>query len=241
MKTVTFETKCYERDWEILVKQGALKRKIEDLNYNFKKRTLFINNVNDIDLVKKEVDKLVSQNIIDNYYVVEEYADLVLDKLNITKESFKGGYYYSISELVSIYLCDTDYLLHFSSDSAIEPENVNWIDKAINVMESNPIIIVANPVWNFKYDEAEHVSLSDSLAEYKEDDDWYYGYGFSDQCYLIKISNFNKPIYNEYHPRSARYPHYGGELFEKRVDSYMRNKELIRITSKHISYTHLKY
>jgi hypothetical protein len=234
MKTVTFETKCYEKDWEIIVKHNTLKRKIEDLNYNFSKKSLFINNVNDIDLVKKEADKLVSQNVIDDYYVVEEYADDVLEKLNIAKDSFKGGYYYSISELVSIHLCDTNYLLHFSGDSAIDDKNIEWIDKAIDVLENDSTIIVANPVWNFGYDEAKEIA-------FKEDNDWYYGYGFSDQCYLINPSNFNKPIYNEYHPSSGRYPSYGGELFEKRVDSYMRNHELGRITNKNISYIHSKY
>ena len=45
-------------------------------------------------------------------------------------------------------------------------------------------------------------------------------------------------IFNEQHPDSERYPVYGGELFEKRVDAYMRNHKLLRITSKHASYVH---
>lgn len=234
MKTTTFETKCYENDWETLIKHNGLQRKIENTNYNFTKKILFINNVNDINLVKKEADTLVNQNIIDSYCVVEDYADEVLNKFNITKESFKGGYYYSIAELVSIYLCETDYLLHLSGDSIIENKEFNWIDKAIDIIENNQKILVANPTWNFKYYEAKAESFD-------EDDDWYYGYGFSDQSYLIKTSKFNKSIYNEYNPASDRYPPYGGELFEKRIDSYMRNKELYRITSKHISYSHPTY
>jgi hypothetical protein len=101
-------------------------------------------------------------------------------------------------------------------------------------MENDPTIIVANPVWNFGYDEAKEIA-------FKEDEDWYYGYGFSDQCYLINPINFNKPIYNEHNPASGRYPDYGGESFEKRVDSYMRNNKLGRITNKYISYIHSKY
>ena len=232
--TTTFATKCYEKDWEILIKQGGIKNKINNLNYNFDKRVLLINNVNDINLVKQEADKLISQNIIDEYYVVEEHADKVLEKFNIIKESFNGGYYYSIAELTSIHLCNTDYLLQLTGDTICEEKNFNWIDKAINTMENNPKILVANATWNFKYYEAKSESFD-------EDEDWYYGYGFSDQCYLIKTSNFNQSIYNEHNPISDRYPSYGGELFEKRVDSYMRNKELYRITSKHIAYEHPKY
>ena len=232
--TTTFATKCYEKDWEILIKQGGIKNKINNLNYNFDKRVLLINNVNDINLVKQEADKLISQNIIDECYVVEEHAGKVLEEFDIIKESFNGGYYYSITELTSIHLCNTDYLLQLTGDTICEEKNFNWINKAINTMENNPKILVANATWNFKYYEAKSESFD-------EDEDWYYGYGFSDQCYLIKTSNFNQSIYNEHNPISDRYPSYGGELFEKRVDSYMRNKELYRITSKHIAYEHPKY
>ena len=41
--TTTFATKCYEKDWEILIKQGGIKNKINNLNYNFDKRVLLIN------------------------------------------------------------------------------------------------------------------------------------------------------------------------------------------------------
>ena len=115
--SITFETKCYEKDWKFLFYEGYLEKKILNCNYKFDKKILYVNNVEDLDLVKKEADKLVSKSLIDSYYVVEEYADRALKYFNIEKESFKGGYYYSIAELTSIYLCDTEYLLHFSSDS----------------------------------------------------------------------------------------------------------------------------
>jgi hypothetical protein len=74
-----------------------------------------------------------------------------------------------------------------------------------------------------------------------EIEDFYIGFGFSDQCYLIKTSDFKKSIYNEINTNSERYPKYGGELFEKRIDSYMRNNNLYRITSKEISYIHKNF
>jgi hypothetical protein len=45
-------------------------------------------------------------------------------------------------------------------------------------------------------------------------------------------------MYNERHIDSERYPRYGGELFEKRVDAFMRNHNFMRITSKKASYRH---
>lgn len=229
--SVTFEIKVYENDWEYLLKGDYLAKIISRCNYNFKNKILFINNVNDINLVKKFADKKIEEGVIDRYYVVEDFSSETLNYFDIQKESFYGGYYYSISELVSIYLCETDYLLHFSSDSYLEESQINWIDEAIGIFQEREDIIVANPTWNFAYHEAKKESVS-------EIGNFYLGYGFSDQCYLVRTDVFKKKIYNESNLESERYPKYGGELFEKRVDSYMRNHEKYRITSKVISYVH---
>ena len=231
---VTFEIKVYENDWEHLLIGEYLDKIIGLCNYDFKKKYLFINNVTNLNEVKKYADIKVKNGIIDEYFVVYDYVKEALKYFNIEKESFKNGYYYSISELVSIYLCQTNYLLHFSSDSYLDESQVNWIDKAITIFKERDDIIVANPVWNFAYKEAKKESLT-------EMDDFYVGYGFSDQCYLIKTNVFKEQIYNEKHIDSDRYPKYGGELFEKRVDSFMRNHKKLRITSKEISYIHKNF
>lgn len=231
---VTFEIKVYENDWRYLLIGDYLDKIISRCNYKFKKKILLINNVNNIKEVTSYADIKIVNKIIDSYYVVEDFASEVLNYFKIEKESFKRGYYYSISELVGIYLCDTNYLLHLSSDSFVEESNANWIDKAINIFKMRSDIIVANPTWNFNYKEAEKESIS-------EIGDFYFGYGFSDQCYLIRLDIFKNQIYNEIHPDSSRYPKYGGELFEKRVDSYMRNNNKYRITSKEVSYIHKNF
>ena len=230
---VTFETKCYEKDWEYLLKTNRLKRMIELNNYDFKEKKLFINNVKDVCQVCYYADKLVKSGILTSYVVVDEYADAALNFFNINKESFKGGYYYSISELVGIYLCSTEYLLHFSSDSILDT-SFHWIDKAILRMEQDNNIKVANPTWNNNYIEAKNES-------FLEDENFYVGFGFSDQCYFIRTKDFRDRIYNEVHSASRRYPAYGGELFEKRVDSWMRNHHYYRITYKHGSYIHKNF
>jgi hypothetical protein len=234
INSVTFEIKVYENDWKYLLIGDYLDEIISRCDYNFKKKYLFINNVKDLKEVKKYADIKVKNEIIDDYYIVDDYANEALKYFNLEKGSFDGGYYYSISELVSIYLCKTDYLLHFSSDSYLEESQINWIDKAITIFKQRDEVIVANPTWNFAYEEAKKESFS-------EIDDFYVSYGFSDQCYLIRMDVFKKQIYSEKHIDSERYPKYGGELFEKRVDSYMRNHKKLRITSKEISYIHKNF
>lgn len=233
---VTFETKVYEKDWKYLLKDGFLKKNIERCKYNFTCRTLFINNVKDADEVLYYAYKLKKTNLVDNIYLVQDYEKEVLDHFNLTKNSFKGGYYYSIAELTSIYLCSTKFLLHFSGDSFMQqsPKASLWIDEAIDIIIKNPDILVANPTWNFNYNQVKN----ESFGELKN---FFIGYGFSDQCCLINVDPFKKDIYKENNPLSQRYPEYGGELFEKRVDAYMRNHNLKRITSKEISYIHKNF
>lgn len=153
-----------------------------------------------------------------------------MEYFQIDRESFKGGYYYSISELVSIYLCDTEYLLHFSGDTRFEKKcKMDFVATSIEFMKSNSDIAVVNPVWSYKFRSAR-------LEAFEQRGDMLIGYGFSDQCYLIRTQEFKRPIYNEKNAVSERYPKYGGELFEKRCDAYMRNKERLRATYCKVSY-----
>lgn len=234
MPGVTFETKCYENDWKLLLERDYLRAMIEKCEYSFDEKVLYINNVQDIKEVKKAADILINKNVLTGYMAVEDHVDTVLGYFNLAKESFKGGYFYSVAELTAIFFCKTEFLLHFSGDSIMDGSGYNWIDKAIARMSGSGEILVSNPTWNRRYWEAKKESFT-------EDEDWYLGYGFSDQCYLIRADNFRGEIYNEHNKASERYPKYGGELFEKRVDAYMRNNRLIRITSKHISYIHKNF
>ena len=226
---ITFETKIWENDWKYILEGDYLNQMISRCNVSFAKKILFINNVKDRKKVEDAVKEKINDGTIDDYYFVEDYSDIALKFFGLDKNSFNGGYYYSISELVSIYLCKSDYLLHFSGDSYLARNSFKWIKEAISIMENRNDILVANPSWNNKFDEAKHESLD-------EIEDFYIGYGFSDQCYLIKTNSFEKQIYNEKNIASERYPTYGGDLFEKKVDSYMRNHNLKRITSKTSSY-----
>jgi hypothetical protein len=231
---VTFETKCYENDWEFILLGNYLKRMIERCNYNFSKRTLLINNVNDTEKVSYYAQKKIKAGVITDFIIVEKYAEEVLNFFEIDKNSFNGGYYYSIAELTGIYVCKTKYLLHFSSDSLLQKNSKSWINEAIKIFEQRKDVLVANPTWDFRFQHAREESF-DSTGNF------FVGYGFSDQCYLVKAARLKQPIYNEKNIVSNRFPKYGGELFEKRIDSYMQNHRLVRITSKEVSYIHQNF
>jgi hypothetical protein len=231
--SVTFETKCWEGDWEFLLKTPRLERMITWNNFLFAERILFINNVRNNAKVCARAEKLVKANVLTDFCLVEDHAAEALDFFQLSRDSLGRGYVYSIAELVSIYRCGTEFLLHFSGDS-IPAAKTDWVVKALGEFQRNDRVKVANPIWNHKFDEARRESFD-------ENEEFFRGFGFSDQCYLVRAADFRAPIYQETHPDSARYPGYGGELFEKRVDSWMRNHGFHRITCKHCSYVHRNF
>jgi len=208
---------------------------IERCHHPFDEKILYINNVSDLDLVQREADRLISEKIISKYVVVSQYAEKALEFFSLSKEKLGKGYYYSIAELVSIYLTNTKHLLHFASDSIIaQHTRKDWLTVGINTLDSNPQVKVFNLIWNKKYKEAKNET------EF-EDQDIFYGNGFSDQMYLIRTADFKDAIYEHYHPGADRYPVYGGELFEKRVYSWLRHHNYLRATYKHGSYLHQNF
>lgn len=233
-RTITFETKCYENDWEYLLKAGRLKKMKDACRYTFDRSVLHINNVNDPEEVERWAARLINQGVIDACVRVSDRAQEALAFFGCGPSAFGKGYYYSIAELTAIYLCTTDYLLHFSSDTIIANDS-EWIDAAIGKMEADRQIVVANPTWNDKF----HRAREESVAQ---DEDFFIGHGFSDQCYLVPVAAFRRPIYGETNAISeSRFPYYGGDSFEKRVDAYMRNNGFLRITSKRASYRHRNF
>lgn len=232
-KNVTFETKCYENDWKYILKTSYLEKLFFNNKYDFAFKQLIINNVKNREEVEKYAKIKVKNKIIDAYYFTEDTENEVLDFFKINKQSFNGGFYYSISELTGIYKCSTKYLLHFSSD-AFPYKNTNlkeWIDSFIKNNNENNNYIISTLIWNNKINEV----IKESANHIPN---FYIAQGFSDQCYLIEVNEFKKDIYNENNYFSNRYPKYGGELFEKRVDAYMRNHDKIRLISDKYAYVH---
>jgi hypothetical protein len=237
--TVGFETFCWEKDWEFLMKTKRLEFMIERNLFNFDKRTLFINNVSNEKRVRKQADKLIASGLLTDYYFVEDYAAEALEFLGLSKEALGKGYYYSIASLVGIYLNLCDYTLHFSGDSVVT-EPVDWVQCCIDEMQKNDRIKFSSLMWDIG--SPEHSWMEARKDSVEENDKFLVSRScFSDQCYLIKTEDFRGQIYNEDHPSSAAYPVYGGELFEKRVNSWLRNRDYHRLIFKGGQYIHRNF
>jgi hypothetical protein len=197
---------------------------------SYSEKILMINNVRNYSVVSKHAERAVQQGWLTKYIIVEEYAAEALDFFSISRESLGVGYRYSIAELVGIFQSRSDFLLHYASD-CIPAVTSDWLPKAVQLMSRDLRVKVCNLDWEENPGESQASAI-------EETDDFHIGHGFSDQCYLVRTQDFRQRIYNETHPASARYPKYGGELFEKRVDSWMQNHGHLRATYKHGHYIH---
>lgn len=231
--TVDFETKCWEKDWRLIADRTYLSRMISRCNFPFRKRRVIVNNVEDIHSVTQALQNLVARHIIDEFVIAGDLATQTLEKYQIDPASFEGGYYYSIAELVGINVSSADYILHFASDAIMEGRirPARWIAQAVEVMGDREDVVVANPAWNWRFRKA-------AAASQEELANFYVSCGFSDQCYLIKRSVFDAPVYNHDHEDGKIYPAYGGNLFERRAFCFMRACNKKRITHKSESYWH---
>ena len=233
--TISFETKVWEKDWELILKTSHLKNLIKACNHEFDKKIVLINNVNNPDKVLKAADNLVKNGVITEYINVEDHAQNALEHFELSKESLGLGYYYSIAELVSLYLSKTEYLLHFSGDTRIaKTTQKTWLETGIKALANNPKIKVVNLSWDVTDTKVREEMLS-------ETPEYWNSIGFSDQMYLVRTDDFRGKIYNHYHPYSDRYPKYAGELFEKRVDSWLRVNDFYRATLRDGRYIHSNY
>lgn len=231
---LTFETKVWEGDWRFILQSTRLQKTIERCNYAFAVKRLMINNVKEPDVVCQEAERLVREGIITEYVVVEKYAKPALDFFGLTKDDLGRGYVYSIAELVSIYVCTTPFLLHFSGDSMPGKSKEHWVELMLDFLQHHPDVVVANLTWNDRHHEVVH-------ERQKQINQFSISQGFSDQMFLIRTADFRRPIYRETNLGSAHYPAYGGELFEKRVHSWMLNQQKYRATLMGVSYWHRNF
>ena len=86
--TITFETKCYENDWEHLLKTERLKKAVALCRYPFDRVVLHINNVKNQDKVARYASRLLLSGVISEFVQVSDYAGQVLDSFGCGAESF---------------------------------------------------------------------------------------------------------------------------------------------------------
>jgi hypothetical protein len=229
--SVDLVVNSYERTYRSVLEPGFFPRIVAQNQRPFAQRVALINNVTDRSEAEDRAKRLTRDGELDAYHFVE---DLLVDALKTTglaKEDLGRVPHYSDCALVAVTLQGSPYLVYWDAEVQLR-ETVNWIDESIELMESDSRILVANPNWQAPTLEREMKSSRGNFA---------FGYGFSDQLFLVRRERLARPIYDSHCLASLRNPfaHVAG-IFEQRVDSYMRANRLLRATYVPATYEHLE-
>ena len=260
---VTIASGCYELDYKILlISKYGEKHFCKKAGDVFSQRLLLINNVNDQNEVVKLAERAKQSYLFDEYLWVSEIEEKAIESLGkrgVSRDSFReknnlvgnirkikngkkpsvysDGYISSIPAICALYACKTDYLLYLDDDAVLigdTADSFSWINDAITIMEQDKRYVVANPIWNKKYNEAKRESIY-------ELDNFYVSQGFSNQCFMVNAKRVRTEFdFNEKTNKKLvdKYPSYAGNCFERRFATYMYNHGLYRLTAKTSNYIH---
>jgi hypothetical protein len=220
---------AFERNYRTVLAPGFFPNVCRANRFTFKSRVALINNVADAADARARADELICIDELDAYHFV---GDRLSDALRITglrARDLGRLAHYSDCSLVAVTLEGAPWLLYWDPDIYLE-EAVDWITPALARLQADPRLIVANPLW-------EDPTLESSTVEY--DDDFAIGQGFSDQVYLVRREELAAPIYRQRCIASYRYPISAvGDVFEARVDAWMRHHGRLRLTYLPARYRH---
>lgn len=195
---VIFSTKTWQGDYQKIL-AGGYNRKYQHCNFPFIQKWLFLNNITDPVPDEAWTDRTDADLVLKT----PELASEVLTAYNLTEDSFNGGYWYSIQELTELMLAASmgiEYLVHYSSDAL--NRNESWIEDGIARLQQDPSIKVVSP--------------KSEVNTWGEVDQF-----FSDQCYLIRPSDFYGQDFT-IAGDIPEYPQHGGDSFEKKMAKIMR-------------------
>jgi hypothetical protein len=245
LPSVSFATCVWEKDWRhvLLDPEYLLVRQIGNHTFPFSEKLLIINNVSDLSAVCKAADAKVREGILTRYVISDALAKDAFSFFQLERADFRMGpdavnftgvnsdwiYYNALGPLSALYTAKSEYLLYLTGDVRLD-KKIDWIGKTIRRMEKSRYLKVANLVWNEMYEEARKESYKREWNFYLAKD------GFSDQMFLVKMSDFRQPIYGDIRRDSQHFPR--GDVWEKRAFSAMKNRGWERLIYARGSYTH---
>ena len=230
-KSVDLVLNCYEKTYKKLLRQEYINSIVVQNSFEFTNVIVIVSNVDDRGVLEEILSNLQSSNTITKYYFVDDYLNETLKKLGISMESLGKIKHYSTWAFVMAEVVKSEFFVHWDTDISLS-QSVDWITPSIKLFDKVSNLFITNPNWDNQEDQVKAESC-------ESDDDFYYGYGISDQLFMGKSGDFKGSIYNEKHIYSLRYPmSHIAPIYEMRIDSYMRNHKKIRATYRGVSYHH---
>ena len=136
----------FERNYREVLAAGFFPRIEEENRHAFRQRIALINNVDDPAEVRARAETLVLNGEIDAWYEVAEHLPRALEATGLRVGDLGRIPHYTDCALVAVTLAGSPWLLYWDGDVRLESPTA-WIEEAIQVMESEPRILVASPAW----------------------------------------------------------------------------------------------
>lgn len=221
MADVDFLVNCYERTYRDVLAPGFMAARVAEQQREFAAVTVLVNNVDDRPAAERLAAAAVESGEVTRVVFVEDHLEEALRVTRLRRSSMQRLPHFTDWALAALVLGGPDWLLHWDAEAVLD-EPCDWVSPSVAYLAAHPGIVVANPESWFRLArrEAQHV-----------DGDFAVGYGFSDQVYLMRRSQFARPIYRKIAPASWRGPLSHVEpIFEQRVDAWMRRTGHLRAT-----------
>lgn len=221
----------FERTYRDVLAPGVFDRIAEQNRFAFARRVALVNNVDDRADAEARARALIDAGGLDDYLVVADHLDAALATTGLTRADLEPSPHYTDCALVAVTGPGSPWLLYWDADVTLS-HPFDWITPAVELMEGDPRILVANPGWGDRAS-LEHETL-------RRSGDFALGVGFSDQVFLARRAELGAPIYGQRCVTRLRYPEAerGVYVFEARVDAHMRHAGRQRATHTGVDYHH---
>lgn len=220
---------CFERTYRKVLAPGFVRGIVEQNRYAFRRVTVLLNNIADSAAAEALAKELLRTGEIMQWFLVADHLDRALQQTGLTRQQLGSLPFYSDWALVALTVPGSDWIVHWDADVQLA-EPMDWITPSLELMRENKFVATANPTWK---------KANTGREERGCKGDFVLSYGFTDQVFLLRRSEFARPIYRYWVPISMRYPvSHVGPYFEQWVDAYLRVKKRLRATYLPATFVH---
>ena len=233
-QSVELVVNVFERTYRQALAPGLFGAIGESNLRRFHRRVALINNVADPVDAGARAQRLLDAGEIDAFHFVADRLDDALQAAGLTRAELEPLLHYSDAPLVAASVGATPWLLYWDPEvRLLEP--YDWVGPAIELMQEDSRVIVANPSWEPPGPDGHRPGIErESVALRGE---FALGRGFSDQVFLARREALAAPIYGQRCITRITYPAaHKAHVFEARVAAYLRHHERFRAISLNATY-----
>jgi hypothetical protein len=229
---VSLVVNTFERNLATVLAPGFFPQIERQNSRRFGERILLINNVDDRERAAALARHRIDEGEITAVHFVDEQLPTALEAVDLSPADLGRPPYCHFSDYLfaAPFVANSPYLLYWDGDVRMD-NPVDWVGPALDLLRTCPRVFSASarPCW---WSERRELTLHVGK-------DFAFGYGFSDQMFLARTAELRQPIYNHSAPACFAHPtSHVCQLFEQRVNSYMRRHRRFRAVHLASRYEH---